>query len=591
MAYVALYRQYRPLTFNDVVGQENIIKTLKNAIKINKVAHAYLFCGPRGTGKTTLAKILAKSLNCVHGPTTEPCCQCEICDGIQKGIISDVIEIDAASNNGADDIRALRDGVKYLPATSKYKVYIIDEVHMLSNAAFNALLKTLEEPPKHVVFILATTEPYKLPNTILSRCQRFDFQSIALNDIKKRLNIVAQAEKINITLEAIDQIAQTAEGGMRDALSLLDQSVSYSTNNEINLDDVLQVSGNISYLKIIELLKECISNNETNATFLLDKMLKEGKEVPRIINDIIIFLRDVLLYKNNAILEDKVMYSNFEFINLSKLLNKKVIYNWLDILNEALNNMRYSTQKRAFLELAILKMNDNVLNEEANILDRLESLENTISMLKNIDIKPKKQENYNIDIPSIDEINNIIEDKKEVKVEQPTIEKEVVELPITSDEITIKEIENVLNNANKEKKEALLKVWNQISERYVNVFAVQIMVNGNIVAVSDDTFIVELQDIGFCNRVMKYENYVKIIEIFNEYNLNIKDYICVPKAIWNVIKKDYGTKYKSGIAKPVLEDVRIGVKRRVVPTSETNNKLYDDIYELFDKESVRIVEE
>jgi DNA polymerase-3 subunit gamma/tau len=591
MAYVALYRQYRPLTFNDVVGQENIIKTLKNAIKINKVAHAYLFCGPRGTGKTTLAKILAKSLNCVHGPTTEPCCQCEICDGIQKGIISDVIEIDAASNNGADDIRALRDGVKYLPATAKYKVYIIDEVHMLSNAAFNALLKTLEEPPKHVVFILATTEPYKLPNTILSRCQRFDFQSIALNDIKKRLNIVAQAEKINISLEAIDQIAQTAEGGMRDALSLLDQSVSYSTNNEINLDDVLQVSGNISYLKIIELLKECISNNETNATFLLDKMLKEGKEVPRIINDVIIFLRDILLYKNNAILEDKVMYSNSEFIDLSKMLNKKVIYNWLDILNEALNNMRYSTQKRAFLELAILKMNDNVLNEEANILDRLESLENTISMLKNVEIKPKKEEIYNIDIPSIDDINNIIEDKKEVKVEQTTVEKEVVDLPITSEEITIKEIENVLNNANKEKKEALLKVWNQISERYVNVFAVQIMVNGNIVAVSDDTFIVELQDIGFCNRVMKYENYVKIIEIFNEYNLNIKDYICVPKAIWNVIKKDYGAKYKSGILKPVLEDVRIGVKRRVVPTSETNNKLYDDIYELFDKESVRIVEE
>jgi hypothetical protein len=233
----------------------------------------------------------------------------------------------------------------------------------------------------------------------------------------------------------------------------------------------------------------------------------------------------------------------------------------------------------------------NMIQKKKYYLDRLESLENTISMLKNVEIKPKKEEIYNIDIPSIDDINNIIEDKKEVKVEQTTVEKEVVDLPITSEEITIKEIENVLNNANKEKKEALLKVWNQISERYVNVFAVQIMVNGNIVAVSDDTFIVELQDIGFCNRVMKYENYVKIIEIFNEYNLNIKDYICVPKAIWNVIKKDYGAKYKSGILKPVLEDVRIGVKRRVVPTSETNNKLYDDIYELFDKESVRIVEE
>ena len=505
--------------------------------------------------------------------------------------MTDVVEMDAASNNSVEDIRTIRDEVNFLPTKAKYRVYIIDEVHMLSNAAFNALLKTLEEPPKHVVFILATTEPYKLPNTILSRCQRFDFQSIALNDIKKRLNIVATAENINVTPEAIDQIAQTAEGGMRDALSLLDQSVSYSTNNEITLDDVLQVSGNISYLKIIELLNECISNNETNATYLLDKLLKEGKEVPRIINDIIIFLRDVLLFKNNAILEEKVMYSNNEFINLSKILNKKVIYNWLDILNEALNNMRFSTQKRAFLELAILKMNDNVLNEEVNILNRLESLENTLAMLSNVEIKPVKQENYNINIPSVDEINNIIEEKKEIKEEIKIEEKPIVELHNTSDEITIKEIENVLNNANKEKKEALLKVWNQISDRYVNVFAVQIMVNGNIVAVSDDTFIVELQDIGFCNRVMKYENYVKIIEIFNEYNLNIKDYICVPKAIWNVIKKDYGTKYKSGIQKPVLNDIRIGVKRRQIPTSEVNNNLYEDVYDLFDKENVKIVEE
>src|SRR5574344_812381 len=227
MAYVALYRAYRPQKFKDVVGQEHIIKTLQNAISMNKVAHAYLFCGPRGTGKTTLAKIMAKALNCEHGPSVEPCDECEICCGITKGSISDVIEIDAASNNGADDIRALRDGVKYLPAVGRYKVYIIDEVHMLSNAAFNALLKTLEEPPKHVIFILATTEPYKLPNTILSRCQRFDFQSISIADIIKRLKIVAAEENISITEDALYQIAASAEGGMRDALSLFDQSISY----------------------------------------------------------------------------------------------------------------------------------------------------------------------------------------------------------------------------------------------------------------------------------------------------------------------------------------------------------------------------
>ena len=272
MAYVALYRAYRPQKFSEVVGQENIIKTLQNAIKLNKVAHAYLFCGPRGTGKTTLAKIMAKAMNCEHGPTADPCCECEICQGIQKGTVSDVIEIDAASNNGADDIRSLRETVKFLPAQGKYKIYIIDEVHMLSNAAFNALLKTLEEPPKHIIFILATTEPYKLPNTILSRCQRFDFQAISVNDILRRLKIVANEENVKITDEALHQIAASAEGGMRDALSLFDQCISYSINPEITIDDVLQVSGNISYVKIIELLNACKSDSETNAIMILNSI-------------------------------------------------------------------------------------------------------------------------------------------------------------------------------------------------------------------------------------------------------------------------------------------------------------------------------
>ena len=303
MAYVALYRAYRPQMFKDVVGQQHIIKTLQNAIKLNKVANAYLFCGPRGTGKTTLAKIMAKALNCVHGPNIEPCDECEVCKGIQKGTVADVIEIDAASNNGADDIRALRDSVKYLPSVGRFKVYIIDEVHMLSNAAFNALLKTLEEPPKHVIFILATTEPYKLPNTILSRCQRFDFQSISMEDILKRLRIVANEEQIKITEEAMYQIASSAEGGMRDALSLFDQCISYSVNPEISLDDVLAVSGNIFHIEICNLLGACLDGNGALALTLIDGILKQGKEVPRIVNDIIIFLRDMLLYKNNAILE------------------------------------------------------------------------------------------------------------------------------------------------------------------------------------------------------------------------------------------------------------------------------------------------
>ena len=612
MAYVALYRAYRPQKFSEVVGQQHIIKTLQNAISLNKVAHAYLFCGPRGTGKTTLAKIMAKALNCEHGPTTEPCCECEICKGIAKGTVSDVIEIDAASNNGADDIRALRDTVKFLPAVGKYKVYIIDEVHMLSNAAFNALLKTLEEPPKHVIFILATTEPYKLPNTILSRCQRFDFQAISIDDILSRLKIVANDENIKISEEALVQIATVAEGGMRDALSLFDQCISYSVNPEITIDDVLAVSGNVSYLKIIEILDACISNDETQAVKLLDKLLREGKEVPRVVNDTILFLRDVLLYKNNVILESKIMFEAEEFKNLSKKLSKNLIYNWLDILNESLNQMRFSTQKRAFLELAILKMNDNNLNEQANLIDRVESLEKTIQMLteqKNKQVVVT-QATYTPSIVSSSDIMKMREQVKQDSLEnfdvKPITDKtvslnnevnNVVENSFdidTSNDVTVKDIEAILNNASKEKKEKLQEAWSQISERYSNVFAVQILVNGKIVAVSDKSFLVELADVAFCNRVMKYENYVKIMEIFNEFNLNIDDYICIPKAVWSKIRLDYKNKYSQGFKKPILDEIPIGVKKRIIPSEankSSDDKLVDRVKDLFEEKELKIVEE
>ncbi len=596
MAYVALYRAYRPQKFSEVVGQQHIIKTLQNAIKLNKVAHAYLFCGPRGTGKTTLAKIMAKALNCEHGPAIEPCNECAICKGIQKGNISDVIEIDAASNNGADDIRSLRDTVKFLPSVGKYKVYIIDEVHMLSNAAFNALLKTLEEPPKHVVFILATTEPYKLPNTILSRCQRFDFQAISLDDITKRLKLVCSDENINITDEAIHQIASSAEGGMRDALSLLDQCISYSVSPTIDLDDVLAVSGNVSYLKLIDLIESCLNNNETNSIVLMDDMLKQGKEVPRIINDIILFLRDVLLYKNQAVIDEKLMFKNDNFKKLANKVTKGIIYSWLDILNEALSSMRFSTQKRAYLELALLKMSDNRLNVEASLEDRLESLEYTINMLVN-----KKKENINVveekmvvpPLPTVDDIDNYSNIEKENVETKTNLEVNIT--PIFKDKITVRDIEQILNNASKAKKEKLNKVWSQIAERYTNVFAIQILVNGHIVAASDDAFIVELQDVGFCNRVMLYENYVKIMEIFNEFDLNIKDYICIPKAVWSKIRIDYKKKYEAGNQQPILDDIEIGVNRRVIPTNQSQvkleNSIESDALEFFDEGQLKILEE
>lgn len=582
MAYVALYRAYRPQKFCEVVGQQHIVKTLQNAIKLNKVAHAYLFCGPRGTGKTTLAKIMAKALNCENGPTIEPCDECEICKGIQKGTMADVVEIDAASNNGADDIRALRDSVKYLPSVGKYKVYIIDEVHMLSNAAFNALLKTLEEPPKHVIFILATTEPYKLPNTILSRCQRFDFQSLSIEDLVKRLKIVTQEEHLKITEEAIFQIASSAEGGMRDALSLLDQTISFSVNEEITLEDVLAVSGNVSYKQLCLLLTSCLDSDGTKALQVLDQVIKEGKEIPRIINDLILFLRDVLLYKNQAMLEDKMEYHQEDFKIFCNRIMKSIVYEWLNLLNDTNNNMRFSTQKRAYLELALLKMSDCKVNEEISLLERIEQLEHTIDMLASHPHEEEVPKPIEISIPTKEEIKQMEQPKP---VELPRS----IEIP-KEDEIQIEEVEEILNTASKNRKVELQGIWKKISEDYSGVFIAQILVAGEIVAVNEDKMVVVLNDLGFCNRLMRYENFVKLIEIFDNYSSGIKDYICLPKGIWNKIKVDYKSKYSQENPKVTLDKIAIGVLRRKEPTPQDETDL-EYLYEYIDKEKIEILED
>ena len=548
--YKALYRKYRPETFEDVVGQKSIIRTLSNSILADKITHAYLFTGPRGTGKTSVAKILAKVVNCESLDGVTPCNKCVSCTQINNRQNTDIIEIDAASNNGVDEIRDLREKVGLVPAFGKYKVYIIDEVHMLTTAAFNALLKTLEEPPKHIIFILATTEPHKIPATILSRCQRFDFKKISDNEICERIKYICKEEKIKIDAESIELIAKLSDGGMRDSLSLLDQLTSYTTD-KITTSDVHSVCGTITNEEICVLLTQ-IKNKDIKSVFTrVEEYDAEGKNLSKIIDLVIEFLKNSLIYLNSSDFfdneNDKKCYEE-----ICNLYDEKTLYSMIEILLDANNNK--SGNIKLLFELAIIKIfslfNEPVVIKEVVEIEKL--------------AKPKKieteviHEKPELDNKSIDQVNEL----KRIR------------------------INNTLCHFNKSDLLKFKKEIDQIKELLLDTeysSDVSLILDGELKAKGNNNIIIVYPNDNLTDCFnYKLEEIEKIFE--KSFNEKFKP-IAVSLSDWEIIKKEFNDSLKNNIKKyEYIEEPKLTKQKKTTNVEKQDNtteidNMFDEIIE------------
>lgn len=546
MAYKTLYRVYRPQRFDEVAGQEHIITTLRHAVEENKIAHAYLFCGPRGTGKTTIAKLLAKAINCTGNP--KPCDECENCKEIASGNHPDVIEIDAASNNGVDEVRNLIDKVKYAPTQGKYKVYIIDEVHMMSTGAFNALLKTLEEPPAHVVFILATTEPHKILPTIISRCQRFDFMKLSLTEIVNRMKSVVEQENYICDDEALEMIAKLADGGMRDALSILEQCLAYN-DQHLTVQDVNHIYGIVSLENKIDFIKVLLSKDMKKSLFILDEMKTNGIDIKRLTLDLVDILKDIIIYRNTSDSSILFVLSQYYLDMIVPYISCDEAFAFIDVLMDASEKYAKVINPAIYFELALLKMCNQVQSKNGELIDKVdipqtESIQyvnetqevNTEAMGEVIEMdKPilQSQNNSNqviyedideqIGEPLIEEKLILEESQDIIQEDIPTFEfekQEDVEQSIDNDiKVDRADIMNILVQARREILESIQERWPIIKRYLANLNTAKsagMLCDGTAVAACPGGFIIAFEFQPAVNAVNYYKNYKQLSSFLTE---------------------------------------------------------------------------
>ena len=550
MTHQALYRVYRSASFSDLIGQEVIKKTLLNAVKNDRISHAYIFNGPRGTGKTSVAKIFAKAINCLEPVNGDCCNKCVNCIGINNNTITDILEIDAASNTGVDQIRYIIDNTNFLPVTTKYKVYIIDEVHSLSSNAFNALLKTLEEPPANIVFILATTEGHKLMPTILSRCQRFDFKSISQKDIEDRISYICNKENIKIENDAIKLIALNSTGGLRDAISLLDQANSFKLNDEIITTDMIHlISGSVNDETLNNIMHAIINSNSNDALLLLNNLFENGKNLSNIISDLLNYFKNFLLYLNDK----KTNVSLYSCFNNNVV--KDDIHFYINIILKLQDDIRYTTLKQVLIEIAIIKMSNYKLGSytisqsesnnrfDTSLLDKLSLRINSIQDEVNL-IKNSKNTNY-------DENDFSYYHNSNAKKEQL---------------INIIDVLNALKNKDDEKTATFQKAWLALSNfKDVSLQAAASMISRCSLKVvsSEKTFLLTSTNSYLIEQIFN-TYYEKIFSIFNRKN-NVVDKILI------ILEKDYEVILNSLNNNEVLESYDFGVYKK------SNSKQLDEI--------------